>query len=66
MKTYVLFDNRHEVPPNEGPLCEGFSFKEFTVRKSTHWNRSLEYLEGGGTVHLYVTGLTPALTAYLQ
>jgi len=62
MKTYSLFAGRHELPTNLGPICESFDFANRRANKSDLYDEAVAY---NGTVKLYVTGLTPALTEFL-
>lgn len=62
MKTFSLFSGRHELPENLGPICESFDFVNKQANKSDLYNEAVTY---NGTVKLYVTGLTPALTEFL-
>lgn len=61
MKTYCLFSGRHELPPNVGPIYESWDFDTLKGVKTPHYEELMK--EGGD---LIVTGLTPALTAFLS
>jgi hypothetical protein len=65
-KTYCLFEGRHEVPTNEGAIYEAFDFTAKAGIATQHWTDAIQHLANGGIVHLYVTGLTPALTEFLS
>lgn len=60
--TYCLFAGRHELPANEGAICDSFNFESFTVNKSQLWDVAVK----SDDVRLYVTGLTPALTQFIK
>ncbi len=64
-KFVCLFEGRHEIPQNEGAIVESFDFEKFKAKKTEKWQEALEVLETNGTVYLYVTGLTPALTQFI-
>ena len=63
MGTYTLFNGRHEMPANEGAICESFDFVSKTVVKTPLWDKAIYSDE---EVTLYVTGLTPALTQFIS
>lgn len=65
MKTYCLFEGRHELPQNEGAICTSFDFTTNTVVKSELWNQALENM-GPNPVKIYVTGLTPGITQFIS
>ena len=58
--TYCLFEGRHDLPTNRGPICSEFDWLNNCVIRTPLWD---ELLENGGK--LIVTGLTPALTEFL-
>jgi hypothetical protein len=61
MKIFSLFQDRHDLPSNDGSICLSFNFSTLTVVKNDdNWNALLN--EGG---KLLVTGLTPALIEFL-
>ena len=60
-KVYCLFEDRHDLPENEGPICKSFDFHKFCVNRHPNW---YELLYNGGS--LIVTGFTPALTEFLE
>jgi hypothetical protein len=67
MKRYVLLDSRHEsVPVNRGPICEAYDFMNWRVIRTDLWSESLSAIYSREDVELIVTGLTQALTEYLQ
>jgi len=65
MKTYSLFEGRHELPENQGAICTSFDFTTNKVVKSPLWDEAIEACRRGENVELYVTGLTPALTQFI-
>jgi hypothetical protein len=63
IKTYCLFEGRHELPSNLGPICSSFDFEAKEPVRTELWDEATTH---DGTVKLYVTGLTPALTQFLS
>lgn len=61
MATYSLFSGRHELPENQGAICQAFDFDSKTVIKTELWDKALQ----DQSCRLYVTGLTPALTQFI-
>lgn len=60
MKKYCLFEDRHDLPENEGAICSSF---DFTINKTHKFPRWFNLLFEGG--YLYVTD-SPALTEFLK
>ena len=65
VRVFCLFEGRHPLPPNEGPLYYDFDFVEMKA-----WCRkvvtALNAFENGEQVAVIVTGLTPALTKFIS
>jgi len=67
MKKYALFSGRHDIKDTiEGGLCASFDFKSFRPAKEKGWAEALKELKKGGDVGIYLTGLTPAITQFLE
>ena len=65
MKTYTLFEGRHELPSNEGAIFSSFDFDtKKGVETPLYWEAMSASIKGG--IKLIVTGLTPALTQFLR
>lgn len=63
--TYCLFEGRHQLPTNDGPICEEFLFSKRKTVPTDNWTRALLQLRKGETIKIYVTGLTASLTEFL-
>ena len=70
---YPLFNGRHEISlPNVGlPVFKDFSFKEMkgiynSEIGDTYWLLDEGMHNSGNPIHIVVTGLTPALTQFIQ
>lgn len=59
--TVSLFEGRHDLPENLGPLCSEFDFQNFKAVKTDLWSAAKCTKE----VNLYVTGLTAALIQFI-
>jgi hypothetical protein len=66
MATYCLFAGRHELPANEGQICESFDFTTKKVVKTKLWLKAVQNFCDGEDVSILVTGLTPALTEFIS
>lgn len=64
-KIFVLFTARHDVPINEGALCESFDFTVFEAIKTANWQIALNSMRNGSTIKVIVTGLTPTITEFI-
>lgn len=63
-----LFEGRHTLPGNQGPLFSGVDFKKMEGIKTPLYDRVLSLLRdpyGENEVRIYVTGFTPALVQLL-
>lgn len=63
---YSLFDGRHDLPDNEGAICDGFNFETFSPVYTAKKTGMMNKFSDGKKIELLVTGLTPALTAILS
>jgi hypothetical protein len=66
MRTYCLFEGRHELPENEGALFLEFDFETFRGIKTNNYFEALKEIARGQQVTVLVTGLTPALTEFIS
>jgi hypothetical protein len=64
--TYCLFEKRHKMPKNSGPLFKGFDFNEFQPEQSLNFQAAVSKFANGEELVIYVTGLTPALTWFIK
>lgn len=64
MNHYSLFPDRHNLPDNLGPLCLDFDFTQSKFEPV--YSELAEQAILTDEVAIYVTGLTPALTAFLR
>lgn len=62
MAKYALFEGRHQLPENEGAICQSFDFVSKSVVKTELWDKAIDDKE----CMLLVTGLTPALTQFIS
>ena len=65
IKTFCLFDGRHELPENSGAIASGFDFETKKPIKTALWYAALMALTKGGC-RIIVTGLTPVLTDFIR
>jgi glutamine amidotransferase-like uncharacterized protein len=65
MKTYCLFEGRHELPSNSGPLFSAFDFESRKGVRTDNFSSAIQALEDGEEVAVLVTGLTPALAEFI-
>ena len=63
---FCLFEGRHNLPFNEGPLYSSFDFTTYRAEPTPNLNRVVNLLNDHQKVRVYVTGLTPALTQFLS
>lgn len=63
---FCLFEGRHNLPPNEGPLYSSFDFDTYKAVPTPNLERVINLLISNQQVRIYVTGLTPALTQFLS
>ena len=63
---FCLFEGRHNLPPNEGPLYNSFDFNTYRAVPTHNFQRVISLLTNHQQVRVYVTGLTPALTQFLS
>ncbi len=63
---FCLFEGRHNLPPNEGPLYKSFDFGTYRAEPTPNVERVITLLTHHQKVRVYVTGFTPALTQFLS
>ena len=62
---FCLFEGRHDLPVNQGPLYVDFDFQNFEPIPSPNLEIALEEIKSGDGVEIYTTGLTPALLHFI-
>ena len=65
-KIYCLFEARHQLPSNEGALCQDFDWSSLSTLRTNFWYEATALLAEGQTIRVIVTGLTPALTEFIS
>jgi len=62
-----LCEGRHEIKTNDGIVIDEFIFQQVETPMDflSHFVTAYDFLEGYKIITLYVTGLTPLLTATL-
>lgn len=62
MKTYCLFDGRHDMPENSGALFSEVAFDTFECTRTEKYEEAMQ----SGEFRLYCTGLTAAALTLLH